>query len=66
MAAPTEEDAVKPQHLKDSQAGRRKAHFAAGGTPQTWRGSPRTLDAAGSKAQRSKSACRGRPLDDPS
>lgn len=51
---------MKPQHLKESQAAARRAHFAAGGTPQTWRGSPRTLDAAGSKAESMRRACRGR------
>lgn len=44
--------------LKQSSAARRKAHFSAGGTPQTWRGSPKTLDQARSKARRMKEACR--------
>lgn len=38
------------ESLKQSNAARRKAHFSAGGTPQTWRGSAKTLDQARSKA----------------
>ena len=64
MATPTEEDPMKPQHLKASQAAARKAHFAAGGTTKGWRGSPRTLDVAGSKAEVARRACRGRPRED--
>lgn len=39
-------------------AARRKAHFAAGGTPAMWRGRPATLDEARSKARLNKYACR--------
>jgi hypothetical protein len=52
------ETIMKPQHLKESQAAARKAHFAVGGTPQTWRGRAQTLDGARSKARKNKDACR--------
>jgi hypothetical protein len=50
---------MKPRHVKESQAAARKAHFAAGGTPQMWRGRAQTLDQAGSRARKNKEACRG-------
>jgi hypothetical protein len=49
---------MKPQHLKESQGAARRAHFAAGGTPKGWRGDPKTLDVAGSKAELGRRACR--------
>ena len=44
--------------LNQSNAARRKAHFAAGGTPRTWRGNPNRLDEGSSKARKNKEACR--------
>lgn len=46
--------------IKAQAAARRKAHFAAGGTPATWRGRSVRLDEASSKARKNKQACRGR------
>ena len=46
--------------IKAEQAARRKAHFAAGGTPAMWRGRAATLDVAKSKANQNRLACRGR------
>lgn len=52
---------LDPKKLRKRDAGsRRAAHFAAGGTPATWRGRAVTLDQAHSKAQQNKRACRGR------
>lgn len=44
--------------LKESQRAARRAHFAAGGTPKTWRGSSQKLDESSSKAKQNKRACR--------
>ncbi len=44
--------------LKASAGARRKAHFAAGGTPAMWRGRAATLDESRSKARLNKYACR--------
>lgn len=49
---------MKPTHLKESQAATRKAHFAAGGTPASWRGRNQKLDENSSKARLNKRACR--------
>ena len=46
------------ESLKQSQGAERKAHFANGGTPKTWRGDASTLDEAKSKARQNKRACR--------
>ena len=46
--------------LKAEQGARRKAHFAAGGTPAMWRGRAAVLDESASKARKDKQACRGR------
>ena len=45
--------------LADVRGAERAAHYAAGGTPQTYRGAARTLDNK-TKARASKRACRGR------
>ena len=45
---------------KLDKGSRRAAHFAAGGTPATWRGRAATLDEGSSKARQDKLACRGR------
>ena len=50
----------KYDSLKAQAAARRKAHFAAGGTPAMWRGRSATLDESSSKARKNKAACRGR------
>lgn len=49
---------MKPNHLKESQAAARKAHFAAGGAPAPWRGRSQRLDESASKARQDKRACR--------
>lgn len=54
---------MKPKNLKESEGARRRAHFGALGTPETWRPRPRVLDEAGSKARRSKRMCRVRPAE---
>ncbi len=46
--------------LKAQAGSRRKAHFAAGGTPAMWRGRAATLDETKSKARKNKRACRGK------
>ena len=46
--------------LKAQASARRKAHFAAGGTPAMWRGRSACLDESTSKARKNKAACRGR------
>lgn len=44
-----------------AKGSRRKAHFAAGGTPAMWRGrASRDLDASSSKARKNKLACRAK------
>ena len=50
----------KFDRIKANQDARRKAHFAAGGTPAMWRGRAATLDETHSKARKNKLACRGR------
>ena len=50
----------KYDRIKAGQGARRKAHFAAGGTPAMWRGRAATLDESSSKARKNKQACRGR------
>jgi hypothetical protein len=44
--------------MKAQASARRKAHFAAGGTPAMWRGRAATLDEAKSKARVNKYICR--------
>jgi len=44
--------------MKAQATARRKAHFAAGGTPAMWRGRAATLDEVKSKARVNKYACR--------
>lgn len=44
--------------MKAQASARRKAHFAAGGTPAMWRGRAATLDEVKSKARVNKFACR--------
>jgi hypothetical protein len=46
------------ESLKQSQAARRKAHFANGGDSRTWTPIGKKLDDSRSKARRSKNACR--------
>ncbi len=46
--------------IKAHQSSRRKAHFAAGGTPAMWRGRSVRLDESSSKARKNKYACRGK------
>lgn len=55
---------MKPKNLKESDGARRRAHFGALGTPETWRPRPRVLDESGSKARRSKRMCRVRFPED--
>ena len=50
----------KFNRIKAEQGARRRAHFAAGGTPATWRGRSACLDESTSKARKNKKACRGR------
>jgi hypothetical protein len=49
----------KFDRIKAEQGSRRKAHFAAGGTPAMWRGRAAVLDESTSKARKDKQACRG-------
>jgi len=51
---------TKFDRIKAEQGARRRAHFAAGGTPATWRGRAARLDESSSKARKDKQACRGR------
>ena len=50
------------QHLKDSQAAARKAHFDNGGTLATWNGSPKVF--GDKKHSKNKKACRDKQLEE--
>lgn len=50
---------MKYDSNKASRSAARKAHYAAGGTPDMWRGRAARMDEAKCKARQNKRACRG-------